>query len=106
MPHRLQDKVTLITGAGAGLGRESAVLFADEGASVVVTDVDGGRAEETAGLVREAGGRAMALKTDVAIEADVAAAVDAAVAEYGRLDVLYANAGIPARGFGTIPFED
>src|SRR5947199_10688049 len=101
---RLENKVAVITGAGAGLGREASLLFAREGASIVATDVEGARAEETAQLIREAGGSALAQKTDVTKEDEVQGAVQAAVDEFGKLDVLYNNAGIPVPGFGSIPF--
>jgi NAD(P)-dependent dehydrogenase (short-subunit alcohol dehydrogenase family) len=103
---RLADKVALITGAGSGLGRESAQLFAREGAKVVVTDLQESRAKETVGLVTEQGGDAIAIKADVTVEKEVEDAVTRAVEHYGRLDVMFANAGIPAKDFGLVPFED
>jgi NAD(P)-dependent dehydrogenase (short-subunit alcohol dehydrogenase family) len=103
---RLRDKVVLITGAGSGLGRESAVLFAEEGARVVVTDVSAGRADAAAALIADAGGEAVAVTMDVSDEAAVEAGVDAAVARYGRLDVLYANAAIAEPNLGATPFEE
>jgi NAD(P)-dependent dehydrogenase (short-subunit alcohol dehydrogenase family) len=103
---RLANKVAMITGAGSGLGRVSAQLFSREGAKVVVTDVQESRAKETVELVTEAGGDAIAIKADVTVEAEVAAAVAATVEHYGKLDVMFANAGIPAKGFGLTPFED
>ena len=90
---RLQDKIVLITGAGSGLGRESALLFAREGATVVVTDVRSERAERVASEIGAAGGKAIGLQTDVRSEQAVAEAVDTAVDQFGRLDVMYANAG-------------
>jgi NAD(P)-dependent dehydrogenase (short-subunit alcohol dehydrogenase family) len=103
---RLADKVAIITGAGAGLGRESALLFAAEGASVVVADIDPDRAEETVALIREAGGEATATRTDVTVEDDVARCVAHGVDTYGGLDILFANAGIQVPGYPTTPFED
>lgn len=103
---RLQDKVVVITGAGSGLGRVSSQLFAKEGAKVVITDISESRAKETLDLVLAEGGTAIALKADVTIESEVEAAVQAAVDTYGRLDVMFANAGIPAKDFGLTAFED
>jgi NAD(P)-dependent dehydrogenase (short-subunit alcohol dehydrogenase family) len=103
---RLQDKVVVITGAGSGLGRESALLFSSEGARVVVTDLIPARAKKVADEVAAAGGQAVALTADVRVEEDMQAAVRLAVETWGRLDVMYANAGIPEVGFGSVPFEE
>ncbi|HXG41079.1 MAG TPA: glucose 1-dehydrogenase [Candidatus Limnocylindrales bacterium] len=91
---RLQDKVAIITGAGSGMGRVAARMFAAEGARVVVAEFDPGAGQETVALVREAGGEATFVRTDVSVEADAKAMVDRAIEAYGRLDVLYNNAGI------------
>jgi NAD(P)-dependent dehydrogenase (short-subunit alcohol dehydrogenase family) len=90
---RLSDKVALITGAGSGMGATGAMLFAREGAAVVAADIseDG---ERTAAEITAAGGDALFVKADVAQESDVEAMVAAAVKRYGRLDILYNNAGI------------
>ncbi len=103
---RLADKVVVITGGGAGLGRECALLFAEHGARLVVSDVDEQRAQNAAKAVTEAGGTAMGTRADVTDEDDVRALMAAAVDTYGRLDVTLANAGIPVPGFGTVPFEE
>lgn len=95
---KLSGKVAVITGAGSGLGRQSALLFAQEGASVVVMDILADRAEETAKLVTAEGGRALAVTADVSVEADVERTVAAAVEEFGGLDIMFANAGIVSRG--------
>jgi NAD(P)-dependent dehydrogenase (short-subunit alcohol dehydrogenase family) len=91
---RLQDKVVVITGGGSGIGRETAVLFAAEGAAVVVADVNDGGGEETVQLVHQAGGQAIYVHADVARAADCAAMVQAAETHFGKLDVLFNNAGI------------
>ena len=91
---RLQDKVTIITGAGGGMGRVAAQMFAAEGARVIVAEFNEAAGEETATLVRDAGGEATYVKVDVSKESDAKAMVDQAVATYGRVDCLYNNAGI------------
>jgi NAD(P)-dependent dehydrogenase (short-subunit alcohol dehydrogenase family) len=94
---RLQDKVALITGAGSGIGRESSLLFAREGAAVVAVDVNADAAEETVALVGDHG-RAAAFVADVATAADCEAMVAFAESTYGRLDVLFNNAGVMVPG--------
>jgi len=91
---RLKDKVSIITGAGSGMGRAAALLFAAHGAKVVVAEFSEAAGNETVRLVREAGGEATFVRVDVSNEADAKGMVDHAVATYGRLDVLYNNAGI------------
>ncbi|MWA07639.1 SDR family NAD(P)-dependent oxidoreductase, partial [Actinomadura sp. LD22] len=95
---RLENKVAIITGAGSGLGREAARLFAAEGAEVVVMDVLGDRAEATVKLVCERGGTAVAVTADTAVEADVERTVRTALEEFGKLDIMWANAGVVSRG--------
>ena len=91
---RLNEKVSIITGAGGGMGRVAALRFAAEGASVVVADTQEASAEETVRQIRAAGGEAIAVAVDVSVEADAKAMVDVAIEKFGRLDVLYNNAGI------------
>jgi NAD(P)-dependent dehydrogenase (short-subunit alcohol dehydrogenase family) len=91
---RLQDKVSIITGAGSGMGRTAALLFAAQGAKVVVAEFSEAAGNETVRLVRDAGGDATLVRVDVSKETDARAMVDHAIATYGRLDVLYNNAGI------------
>ncbi len=91
---RLSDKVCVITGAGSGMGRVAALMFAAEGAKVVAADVSVEACESVVREVRAAGGEATAAVADVSKEADSKAMVDHAVATYGRLDALYNNAGI------------
>src|SRR5687768_12646709 len=87
---RLRDKVALITGAGSGIGREAALLFAKEGAAVVCVDLDQDAARQTAGLLQ----KSIPFKADVAKAADCEAMVAAAEKAFGRLNVLFNNAGI------------
>ncbi|THG94689.1 hypothetical protein EW026_g6824, partial [Hermanssonia centrifuga] len=96
MPGRLQYKSALITGAGSGIGLESSLLFAQEGADVLLVDVNLEAAEKAAKLVAERfpNVKALAVKADVSKEADIKAAVDKAVETFGRLDVMFNNAGI------------
>jgi NAD(P)-dependent dehydrogenase (short-subunit alcohol dehydrogenase family) len=91
---RLKGKVALITGAGMGMGREASVLFAEEGARVVVADIDGAAAAETVTLIERAGGHALAVVGDVAIEADVQRLIEEGTRRFGGLHVLYNNAGV------------
>ncbi|NMO91612.1 SDR family NAD(P)-dependent oxidoreductase [Actinomycetospora sp. TBRC 11914] len=95
---KLDGKVAIITGGGSGLGRESSLLFSSEGAKVVVFDINADRADATVKLVAEQGGQAVAVHGDVRVEADVKRGVETAVAEFGKLDIMFANAGIVSRG--------
>jgi NAD(P)-dependent dehydrogenase (short-subunit alcohol dehydrogenase family) len=90
---RLQGKVALITGGGAGIGRAAALLFAREGAQVVIAEVVRAAGEATVAAIEGAGGEARFVPTDVTRPGQVEAAVDAAVAAFGGLHVLYNNAG-------------
>src|SRR6266851_1061943 len=103
---RLAGKTVLITGAGSGLGRESALLFAAEGAAVVVTDLVPARVERVVAEVRVAGGVSVGVPADVRVPQDTVDAVALAVRAYGQLDVLMCSAGVPEEGFGTLAFED
>jgi NAD(P)-dependent dehydrogenase (short-subunit alcohol dehydrogenase family) len=95
---RLDGKVCVITGAGGGMGREAAILFSAEGASVCAADVNLAAAEETAAQARDA----FAHQVDVADEASVAAMLSATAERYGGVDVLYNNAGISPSDDGSV----
>jgi NAD(P)-dependent dehydrogenase (short-subunit alcohol dehydrogenase family) len=104
---RVSDKIALVTGAAAGIGRSAAFALAREGAHVVATDIDREGAEEVANEIRRGNRGAIAVKHDVSLEPDWKAAVDAAVREFGRLDVLVNNAGIgPSKPLLETGIED
>jgi 3-oxoacyl-[acyl-carrier protein] reductase len=92
---KLKDRVALVTGAGSGIGQASAVLFAREGARVAVVDLREDAAKATAEQIEKAGGQALAIRADVSKAADNEAAINQTLARWGRLDVFYANAGVP-----------
>lgn len=102
---RMKDKVVAITGAGSGLGREGALMFAAEGAKVVVSDLVPGRSQAVVDQITAAGGTASAIEADVRVEADMDALVAKTVEDYGRIDVMWANAGVPEPGFGMQPLH-
>jgi len=99
---RLKNKVALITGAGSGIGQASAVLFAKEGAKVVVVDIDPKRGLETVNLIKNEGGEAMFVNADVTKASDAEKMVKTTVEKYGKLDILFNNVGSFLL-LGTVP---
>ena len=91
---RLNGKVALITGGAGGIGRETAILFAKEGASVVVTDVNDAGGQQTVSTITDNAGNAIYIHADVSQAAACKGMVDLAESEYGGLDILFNNAGI------------
>lgn len=89
---KLAERVALITGAGSGIGRGSALMFAREGASVAVADIDEESAAETVRQIESNGGKAIAIRADVSIPGDVQAMVDTTLSRLGTVDILYNNA--------------
>lgn len=94
MSRQFEGKVALVTGGSSGIGRATSVAFAREGAKVVFGDIDVKGADETMGMIKEVGGEAHFVKTDVSKAADVKALVDKAINTYDRLDYAHNNAGI------------
>ncbi len=101
----LDGKSVVITGAGSGVGRASARLFAEEGAQIVVADLRGDWAKDAVAEIEAAGGTAVAVTCNVVEEDDVAAAIAAAVEHFGRLDIMYNNVGISTPRMGML-FEE
>src|SRR5579884_1463161 len=94
MVDRLKGKVALITGAGSGIGRAMAMLFANEGASIVAGDVNTQGSAETVRMIEEQGRMAFAVQLNVTVAQEVQAAVQAGLDRFGRLDILCNNAGV------------
>lgn len=93
--NRLEDKVAVITAAGSGIGRATAILFAQAGAKVVVSDIDQDKGEDTVKAISGAGGEAIFVKADAAKVSDMEDMIKAAVGAYKKLNILFNNAGMP-----------
>jgi NAD(P)-dependent dehydrogenase (short-subunit alcohol dehydrogenase family) len=104
MPGEYEGKVVIVTGGAYGIGRAAAIGFARRGAKVAIADLDTKRGEETLRRVKQAGGNAIFVKTDVSSEVDVKALVEKTVKTYGKLDCAFNNAGIHKRFVSTIDF--
>ena len=98
----VEGKIALVTGAGSGIGRASALAFVREGAKVLVADVNDSAGEETVKLIQQAGGEAVYQHCDISNEAEVEAMVARAVEAFGRLDCAYNNAGAPGKGSSIV----
>jgi NAD(P)-dependent dehydrogenase (short-subunit alcohol dehydrogenase family) len=105
MPDEYKNKVVLVTGGSYGIGRAAAIGFARKGAKVSIADLDVERGEETLRRIKEEGGEAIFVKTDVSSEEDVKALVDKTVRTYGKLDCAFNNAGIHKQFVSTIDFS-
>lgn len=91
---RFEGKVALVTGGGSGIGRATSLAFANEGATVVIDDINAEGGEETLRLIKSAGGEAIFVKADVSKSAEVEAMVQKAIETYGRIDCAFNNAGV------------
>jgi NAD(P)-dependent dehydrogenase (short-subunit alcohol dehydrogenase family) len=99
---RLRDKVAFITGSGTGIGRTSALLFSEEGAKVVIAEISNSRGSETARFIIEKGGQAVFIQTDVKNPESVKGAIEKSVEQFGKLDILYCNAGYSVQDDGPV----
>jgi NAD(P)-dependent dehydrogenase (short-subunit alcohol dehydrogenase family) len=106
MSHKLDRKVAIVTGAGAGIGRTTACLLASEGAAVVVADVQSNTGQETVRMIKAEGGKALFIEVDVSNTNQVNAMVETTVKTFGGLDILHANAGVPGPSKPLADWDD
>jgi len=99
---RLTNRVAIITGAGSGIGRTSAILFAKEGAKIVVADINDSGGQETVAAIKSGGGEAIAVHTDVTVASEIENLGRVTKDKFGKIDILFNNAGIPQQ---TMSFE-
>jgi len=102
--NRVDEKVAVVTGGGSGIGRAASCLLAEAGSSIVVTDINEDGAKETAAMISEKGGSAIALSHDVVSEDDWNRVMDTTINEFGKIDILVNNAGVS--GAGLPPLEE
>jgi NAD(P)-dependent dehydrogenase (short-subunit alcohol dehydrogenase family) len=106
MAAEMIDKVAVVTGGSSGIGRATAVLFADEGARVAIFDLDEAGGQQTIEEIQAQGGTAIFVRADVSVARDVEVAVQRTVAEFGRLNVIFNGAGLSGRKWGDGPTAD
>lgn len=104
--NQFEGKVAVVTGASGGIGRASALAFAEKGARVVASDVQVDKGEETIRLIREKGGEALFVRTDVSRSADVQTLMAKTIETYGRLDYAVNNAGIGGANAPTADYSE
>jgi NAD(P)-dependent dehydrogenase (short-subunit alcohol dehydrogenase family) len=102
----LSDKIAVVTGGASGIGRATALLFAQEGARVAIFDLDGAGGQQTIEEIQAQGGTAIFVRTDVSVAREVEAAVKCTVEEFDRLDVIFNGAGLSGRKWGDGPAAD
>lgn len=103
---RLDDKVSIITGSGRGIGRATALLFAAEGSDIVVTDIDEGNSNDVKAEVEKMGRKAISVKCDIGIRSEVENLVQKTIDEFGKVDILVNNAGISIDAYLTKLTDD